>query len=213
MYYKAKSKNRRQGRVEFTSLNGFMDLIFAISSPAQILGRSHFTQVSVASSKMRRFIRRMKGGVTIHVSPTAVQAPLRDPSQLCISVQPPSSSCACPTLRAPCSNTGAGRPRFVPTPASEFCPGLALSAVAVHSLLKSKIHLKSALERGKKLFTPLPLFLQMSFYIFILHEHPAELLFRHSERRWQFQGAGQLLLPYKWNCCRSPSGGESARNG
>lgn len=108
MYYKAKSKNRRQGRVEFTSLNGFMDLIFAISSPAQILGRSHFTQVSVASSKMRRFIRQMKGGVTIHVSPTAVQAPLRDPSQLCSSVQPPSSPVHVPHCVRPVPTPGLG---------------------------------------------------------------------------------------------------------
>lgn len=120
-----KARARTGGRDEWNShpwmVSWILSLLFL--PPPQILGRSHFAQVGVALSKMRRSIRWVKGGVTIHFSPTAVQAPLCDPSQLCSSGQPPSSCCTRPTPHVPCSDAGAGWLRFVPTPAAEFCPG------------------------------------------------------------------------------------------
>ena len=142
--------------VEFTFLNGFMGLVFAIPSPPWILGRSHFSQVSVASSKIRRFIRWMKGGVTIHYSPPATQAPLSDPSQvvalqlstifqffLCIS------HAAC----IPVQTLEMGSYTLYQPLHLSCAPVRLLPVAVVNSFLKSKIHLKSTLERGNKLFT------------------------------------------------------------
>lgn len=134
-----------------------MGLVFTAPSSPWILGHSHFFQVGVASSKIR-FIRQMKGGVIIHHSPPAVQAPLGDPSQvvalrlgtafqffLCISYA------AC----TPVQTLEMGSYTLYQPLHLSFVLVRLLSVAVLNSFLKSKIHLKSLLEREKKPFTPL----------------------------------------------------------
>lgn len=161
-----KSRARTGGRdpdsqnisVQFTFLYGFTGLLFAISSPPWILGHSHFSQVSVASSKIRRFIRWMKGGVTIHHSPHAVPAPLRDPSQV-VALQLSTTFqfflCLSHTACTPVRTPQMGSYTLYQPLRLSFALVRLLSVAVVNSFLKSKIHLKSMLEKGKKLFTPL----------------------------------------------------------
>ena len=125
-YYKVKSKNTRQ-RPWFTKdFSGwFHGFCLCYSSPPWILGHFHFFQVSVASSKMRRFIRRMKGGVTIRYSPPAVQASLCDLSQavsLQLSTTFQSFLCISHAVCTPIQTSEMRSYMLLPTSAFEFCP-------------------------------------------------------------------------------------------
>lgn len=144
--------------VEFTFLDGLMGLVFATPSPPWISGHSHFSQVGVASSKIRRFIRWLKGGVTIHYSPPTVQAPLSDPSQV-VALQLGTTFrfflCISHAACTPVQTLEMGSYTLYQPLHLSFALVWLLSVAVVNSFLKSKIHLKSILERGKKLLTPL----------------------------------------------------------
>lgn len=156
-----KPKARTGGRdpdSQKISADGFMGLVFAIPSPPWILGHSRFFQACIASSKIRSFIRWVKGGVTVHHSPPALQAPLGDPSQvvaLQLGTTTPWLLYIPHTACSPTQTLQLGSYVWYQPPHLSFALVLLLSLAVVNSFVKSKIHLKSMLERGKKPFTPL----------------------------------------------------------